>query len=148
LLAVDPALFPEVLGTTDSEVMFHLGLTFGLEEDPLGALSRMATFVERTGHAHGVKEPLTMTLGLSDGSSIWAVRYASDGQAPTLYYSPSPESFRAMNPDAAGALGAHARAVVSEPVGQFAEQWIEIAQSSAIHVHDGEVEVMPFEVAR
>ena len=31
LLAVDPELFPNIQGTTDSELMFHLALTFGLD---------------------------------------------------------------------------------------------------------------------
>ena len=34
LFAVDPELFPHINGTTDSEVMFYLMLTFGLEQDP------------------------------------------------------------------------------------------------------------------
>ena len=29
--AIDPSLYPHVRGTTDSEVLFHLALTFGLE---------------------------------------------------------------------------------------------------------------------
>ncbi len=36
-LAVDPRLFLEMEGSTDSEMMFYLALTFGLEEDPPGA---------------------------------------------------------------------------------------------------------------
>ena len=32
--AVDPALYPSIEGTTDSETMFYLALTFGLEDDP------------------------------------------------------------------------------------------------------------------
>src|SRR4051794_1335492 len=34
LLAVDPSLFAGVQGSTDSEILFHLALTFGLEDDP------------------------------------------------------------------------------------------------------------------
>lgn len=32
--AVDPSLFPSIEGSTDSEILFHLALTFGLEDDP------------------------------------------------------------------------------------------------------------------
>ena len=35
LFAVDPALFPGIAGSTDSELMFYLALTFGLEQDPM-----------------------------------------------------------------------------------------------------------------
>jgi hypothetical protein len=49
--------------------MFHLALSFGLEDEPLAALERMAGFVEATGHRHGVSEPLQMTVGVSDASA-------------------------------------------------------------------------------
>ena len=39
VLAVDPDLYPLMLGTTDSEVLFHLALTLGLREDPVGAMA-------------------------------------------------------------------------------------------------------------
>ena len=35
LLAVDPGLFEHIEGSTDSELMFFLALTFGLAEEPL-----------------------------------------------------------------------------------------------------------------
>src|SRR5580765_2361778 len=35
--AVADEYFSSIMGTTDSEVMFYLALTFGLESDPLGA---------------------------------------------------------------------------------------------------------------
>ena len=38
LLAVEPALFSGIAGTTDSELMFYLALTFGLQDEPLAAL--------------------------------------------------------------------------------------------------------------
>src|SRR5215211_813754 len=34
VLAVAPELFPEIEGTTDTELLFFLALTFGLEQDP------------------------------------------------------------------------------------------------------------------
>ena len=34
VLAVDPSLYPEIEGSTDSEVFFYLALTLGLEDDP------------------------------------------------------------------------------------------------------------------
>ena len=34
LFAVDPLLYPDIEGSTDSEAMFFLALTFGLTDDP------------------------------------------------------------------------------------------------------------------
>ena len=55
LLAVDPKLFDNIDGTTDSELMFHLALTFGLDAEPLPALERMAGFIEKWARSTGSK---------------------------------------------------------------------------------------------
>src|SRR3954469_17579843 len=111
LLAVDPSLFPGIEGTTDSELMFHLALTFGLQEDPLGALESMAGFVEATGHEHGVAEPLQMTIAVSDGERIYAARYASGPVVNSLYVTADASAVRAMYPERFGEFSDEARAI-------------------------------------
>ncbi len=147
LMAVGEVYFNNILGTTDSELMFHLALTLGLEQDPAGALARMAGLVERVGRAHGVEESLWMTLGVSDGKTLYGVRYASDGQAPTLYYSPAVEEVYRINPAIEGRLGSAARAIVSEPVGAYPSMWTEAPQGSLLIVRDGNIDVQPFQPA-
>jgi glutamine amidotransferase len=144
VLAIDPELFSRIQGTTDSEVMFYLALTLGLENDPPGALARMAGVVERTGHKHGVAESLWMTLGVSDGETIWAVRYASDGDAPTLYYSREMSDLKRLNPDIPKLVGEEARAVVSEPVGKFAKIWTAVPEGSCLRIRGKDLEVSSF----
>ena len=68
LLAVDSSLFASIEGTTDSEAMFYLALTFGLESDPIRAVEQMVGLVEDVARRHGVEHPLQMTIGTSDGS--------------------------------------------------------------------------------
>jgi len=144
VMAVEPPLFNEILGTTDSELMFYLALTFGLEKDPLGAVERMTGFVEETARVHGVKEAMWMTIGFTDGQTVYAVRYASDNDAPTLYHSRDMEDLHALNPELRGHFATHARAVVSEPIGKMASAWIEIPQATAAVVRRGEVELKAF----
>jgi predicted glutamine amidotransferase len=144
LLAISEELFSHILGTTDSEVMFYVALTFGLETDPLGALARMAGFIEETGRKKGVAESLWMTVGVSDGASIWAVRYASDGNAPTLYHSREMDDVYKLQPHLVGRLSPTTRLIVSEPLGVIAEAWKEIPQNSSIRVTKGEIEIQPF----
>ena len=144
LYAVSPDLFPQILGTTDSEVMFFLALTFGLESDPLGALARMTGFIEQTGRKRGFAEAVWMTVAVSDGTSIYAVRYASDGDAPTLYHSRDMEDVFQLNPALRSRLGPSTRMIVSEPVGAIAEIWQAIPQNSSIRVRKDEIEVRPF----
>ena len=142
--AVADELFAEILGTTDSEVMFYLALTFGLEREPEGALARMAGFVEAVAREHGVEESLWMTLGVTDGRTLHAVRYASDGKAPTLYYTRDAEDIFRSNPDLRGKFGPTTRLVASEPTGKARDAWVGAPQGSYIRVHDGGVEVRLF----
>jgi glutamine amidotransferase len=124
--------------------MFYLALTFGLETDPLGALARMAGFVEESGRKKGIAESLWMTVGVSDGQSIWAVRYASDGDAPTLYHSREMDEVYELYPQLAGRLSLTTRLVVSEPLGTIAEAWQMVPQNSSVRVNKGDIEVLPF----
>lgn len=147
LLRVDEKYFENIQGTTDSEVMFHLALTFGLEEDPIGALERMAGFVESVARAHGVDESLWMTLGVSDGKTLYAVRYASDGEAPTLFRSRDLEDLAKLNPRLADLFSKESRLVVSEPIGVIASAWLPVPQATALEIREGEIRQRPFRPA-
>ena len=70
MLAIDPDLFADVHGSTDTEVVFHLALTFGLEEDPIAALEHTIGFIEATAQAHGVEDAVQGSFGISDGVSV------------------------------------------------------------------------------
>ena len=67
--AIDPKLFAGIVGSTDTEVVFRLALTFGLEEDPIGALERTVGLIETTATECGVAPMVQGTFGVSDGSS-------------------------------------------------------------------------------
>jgi predicted glutamine amidotransferase len=123
---------------------FYLALTFGLESDPLGALSRMAGFIEQAGRAKGIPEALWMTVAATDGKRIYAVRYASDGDAPTLYHSHDMEDLYEVNPDLKKIFSPSTYAIVSEPIGTFARAWKAVPQSSTVVVDGDKIEVRPF----
>jgi hypothetical protein len=46
----------------------------------------MVAFVEERGHAHGVEHPLQMTVATTDGESLWAFRYSSEGGLALLQH--------------------------------------------------------------
>ncbi len=142
--AVADDLFPAIMGTTDSEVLFFLCLTFGLDRDPPGAIARAAGFVERVARAHGVAESLWMTLALCDGRSLHAVRYASDGKAPTLYHTRDVEDVYRLNPELKGKFSLSARFVASEPTGKARDAWVAVPEGSYIHCREGQLDVRPF----
>lgn len=145
-LLVEPGLYADIEGTTDSEVMFYLALTFGLDEDPPGAVSRMVGAVERVGHAHGVEFPLQMTIGVTDGVRIWSFRYSSQGASRSLFYSTRVDTLRTLHPDAAflREVSDDTRLVVSEPLGNLPGAWNEVPESSYGVIQDGADELYRF----
>ncbi|MDA0183691.1 class II glutamine amidotransferase [Solirubrobacter phytolaccae] len=147
LLAVDPTLFEGIHGSTDSETLFYLALTFGLETDPLGAVERAVGFVEQVGHAHGIEHPIQMTLGISDGERLYAIRYSSLGQSRTLYVSCDAAAVRALYPDNARFqhLTDEDRIVVSEPLNEdLPGVWQEVPEATALIIQPGADEQVPF----
>jgi predicted glutamine amidotransferase len=145
-LAVDPDLFLDMEGSTDSELMFYLALTFGLEQDPPGAVARMAGLVERTGHQYGVEFPLQMTVAVTDGQRLWAFRYSSQGASRSLFYSTRVDTLQALHPDMAflREVSDETRLVVSEPLGDLPGAWNEVPESSYGIVQPGADELLPF----
>jgi glutamine amidotransferase len=147
VLAIDPSLYNVMEGSTDSETMFCLALTFGLRDDPVTALERMAGFVEETAHRRGVEHPLQMTLGVSDGKRLFAVRYSSLGQSRTLFTSAEPQTLRHLYPDheLAQIIGDEDRAVVSEPLGDLPGVWTDVPEATVLILQDGPDEQRTFQ---
>jgi glutamine amidotransferase len=144
--AVDDSLFTSIEGQTDSELMFYLALTFGLEDDPVDALERTVALIEETGRKHGVDDPIQMTVATTDGSSIWAFRYSSEQDSRSLYFSTRMDSLKALYPELAqlAALSDETRVVVSEPLGDLPGAWHEVPESHVGIVQPGEDELRPF----
>jgi predicted glutamine amidotransferase len=132
VLAIEPHRYPFLTGSTDSEVMFHLALTFGLADDPVGAVERMVGFVELVGARHGVEYPVQMTAALTDGGRLWVFRYSSEGASRSLYHSVAVGTLRALYPEneALHSVGEHTRIVVSEPLGDLPGAWRPVPESS------------------
>jgi glutamine amidotransferase len=146
-LAVDPDLFADLEGSTDSELMFFVALTFGLDDDPPGAVARTAGLIEHLGHAKGIAQPLQMTVAVTDGSGVWVFRYSSAGRSRSLFYSRRVDSVRALHPDLAflREVSDATRLVVSEPLGDLPDAWEEVPESSCGVLHGGAEDLRPFE---
>ena len=146
LTAVDPTLFPQIEGSTDSETLFYLALTFGLTEDPPNAVARAVGLVEEVGRHHGVQYPVHMTVATSDGDSIWLFRYSTEKSTSSLYYSTDVGQVRQLYPElqALNELGDDSRFVVSEPLRDLPGAWTEVPDSSWGRVYRGGQEIRPF----
>jgi predicted glutamine amidotransferase len=146
VFAVDPELYPAIQGSTDSEVMFFLALTFGLRDDPPAAVERMVGFVERTGRLHGVEQPVQMTIATSDGERLWSFRYSSRNRSRSLFYSTEMRCLRQLHPEifTRESLSEDARIVVSEPLRDLPGAWNEVPESTYVVIEHGTHEVHPF----
>lgn len=79
-------IFARRRGSTDSESMFLVAMGLGLEDDPKTALERTIGHFEAMSREKGSAPYIRMTAAISDGERLYAVRYASDDKAPSLYY--------------------------------------------------------------
>ncbi len=139
MLAIDPAQFADVEGSTDTEVVFHLALTLGLESDPIGALERTIGVIEATAAEHGVADPVQGTFGVSDGTGLWAVRYASGGSARSLFASADVDTVKQLHPENARLqrLDEGDQLIVSEPFSDLPGLWHEIPEATAVSAPRG-----------
>ncbi|MEE2032232.1 class II glutamine amidotransferase [Rhodococcus chondri] len=146
LLAVDPALFLDMEGSTDSEMLFYLALTFGLVDDPFAAVARAVGLVEEVGRTHGVENPVQMTVATTDGESLWVFRYSSERHSRSLFFSTEIATLRALHPEVEvlQELGGETRFVVSEPLRDLEGAWNEVPESSAGRVGPGGNEIRAF----
>ena len=146
VLAVDESLFPEIKGGTDTEVLFYLALTFGLEDDPPGAVARAIGLVEACGHRRGVEHPFQGTIAATDGESLWAFRYSSEGKSRSLFFTRDVRLLRELYPEREilREVSDDARLVVSEPIGDLPGAWVEMPEASYGVVGTGREQLLPF----
>jgi predicted glutamine amidotransferase len=146
MLAVDPSLCSAVEGSTDSEAFFFLALTLGLEDDPPTAVERAVGLIEHVGREKGVEHPIQMTVATSDGRSVWAFRYSSEGKSRSLFYSTRVDTLREQHPELAvlQTLSDESRLVVSEPLGDLVGAWNEVPESHYGVIEEGQDELLPF----
>ncbi|TRW98290.1 class II glutamine amidotransferase [Paracoccus sp. M683] len=122
--------YPHRKGATDSEALFLIALGEGLEQDPKAAMERAAGRLADLAMRRGTAPYVRLTAAFSDGQRLYAIRYASDEQAPTLYHRWS--------------ASRGGRAVVSEPLETDEDDWQEVPQGSFC-IFEGEgVQISPF----
>lgn len=123
-------LYANRMGATDSEALFLVALAEGLESDPEGALSRAVGRFISLSHEKGGPPHMRMTAALSDGKRLYALRYATDDRAPTLYHRWSAER--------------RGRAVVSEPLDTTEADWHAVPSGSLCIFEGADVEIRRF----
>lgn len=102
------ALYAARQGATDSELLFLLALArVEAGETPEEAMPAVLDEAYSLMRRSGVSEPLRFAAALADGEQVFAFRFASDDEPPTLYVSERPN----------GSI------VASEPLDARADLW-------------------------
>lgn len=135
---IEANLYPYRRGETDSETMFFLALSLGLADDPPGAIGRMIALIERHRQWAGIDKPFQMTIAVSDGQTIYASRYSSDRNSPTLYHATDIRAVRNLQGEMVD-LGEDAVLILSEPLDEVSGHWQQVPESSFIVAERGEV---------
>ncbi|TYC63544.1 class II glutamine amidotransferase [Rhodobacterales bacterium] len=121
-------LYRSRLGGTDSESLFLVALAYGLDRHPRAAMARAIYEAEALSRYSGITPHMRFAAGWSDGETLYAARYASDYLAPTLFYRIFEDGVM----------------VVSEPLDEARDCWIEVPQGQMIEVKDGKVSQSAF----
>ncbi len=129
-MLIPDTLYPHRKGATDSEALFLVALGEGLDRDPKAALERATARFEALSRAKGAAPHVRLTCAFSDGQRLYAVRYATDPFAPSLYHRWS-DSRRG-------------RAVVSEPLESDEAGWEELPQGAFCVFEGAEMRIEPF----
>jgi predicted glutamine amidotransferase len=88
-----------------------------------------------------------MTVATTDGETLYAFRYSSEGRSRSLFQSTDISTLRHQYPDnpLLAQLSDDARLVVSEPLGDLRGAWQEVPESCCVTVHGGEQVLRSFE---
>ncbi|WP_282064949.1 class II glutamine amidotransferase [Aliiroseovarius marinus] len=131
-MLIPDGLYHKRQGATDSEVLFLLVMD-AIEQGSTvpQALEHATRALLDLSHKHGTTPHLRLSAALSDGTSLWAARCASDQYAPSVYYrwSGSRQGW----------------AVVSEPLDRDEDDWICLPPGHIARFEGRDVTVEPFQ---
>ena len=141
-LAVDPALYPSIEGTTDSEVHLLPGPHLRARGRPAGgrrADGRLRS--RRPARAHGVEYPIQMTVATTDGDTDLGVpllqRGPARGRCSTARDIEDPAAAAPGQPRRCTSSPTSRGSCVSEPLGDLEGAWNEVPESSCGVVRAG-----------
>jgi len=118
--------YPHREGTTDSEALFLVALSKGLTHDPIMAIQSTLRDVSKIMEKNKSDEPMRISCALTNGKEIWAFRYSSDDQSPSMYFG-SPHT-RASE-DSSNPI----TTIASEPSDSDAAHWFKVEERHGVH---------------
>jgi predicted glutamine amidotransferase len=75
--------YPYRVGATDSEAMFYIAMSFGMQQDPVEAMGKTFAAIWRIMLLRGLGgEDFSASCAASDGIKTWAFRFSINGKSP------------------------------------------------------------------
>lgn len=130
-MMIPDALYTNRKGATDSEALFLVACGMDLGKNPRAAMEHAVAAFEGLARRTDAKPFMRMAAALSDGETLFAIRYASDHHAPSLYYRWDDVS--------------QGWCVASEPYDTTGGGWQEVPKGSFCRFSPIRVEIEPFE---
>lgn len=128
-------------GTTDSEAIFLVALSLGLQHNPLQAIQQaLILAIDAMGKTQA-SEPLRASLAVTDGKQIWAFRYSSDDRSPSLYFG-SPHTRASEH------FPNEFNTIASEPSDHQAEHWHKVDEGTCVHWTRERMNFYPIELGQ
>lgn len=140
---IAPELYNQLAGTTDSETVFLLALTYGLMDDPKKALERVVERIRQACEARHAAADMILSCAMSDGKTLYTLRYSSSTRLHSQYYSTHAECLKDLSQEN-DVMPKRSVVVVSEPLDQSGELWQEMPTNSFARFTDGQVDIAEF----
>ncbi len=84
---ISPEFYPALVGTTDSETIFLLALTYGLMDDPKAAMQKVVKKLQSVSKDQKTNGIINLSCTISDGNTLWTLRYADNAKPHSQFYS-------------------------------------------------------------
>lgn len=143
---IAPELFSQLAGTTDSETLFLLALTYGLQVNPQKAFERMIGRVLQACENSHVIPDIILSCAVSDGTSLYTLRYSSSDRLHSQYYSTHAECLKDLNEENE-IMPKRSVVVVSEPLDQSGDLWEEVPANTFNSFAHGSVAIEQLSLA-
>ncbi len=114
-----------IRGTTDSEVIFRLAISFGLMENPKEAIEETILFIKKTCKKNKIDPQITMSCALSDGDAIYTIRYSITQKPSSQFYSKQEDCLQDIG-DNQTIIPNNSIIIVSEPLDHNSKLWKEM----------------------
>ncbi|MBM5781864.1 MAG: class II glutamine amidotransferase [Pelagibacterales bacterium] len=136
-----------IRGTTDSEVIFRLAISFGLMQNPQQAIEETILFIKKTCKKNKIDPQITMSCVLSDGDAIYTIRYSTTKKPSSQFYSKQEDCLQDIG-DNQTIIPNNSIIIVSEPLDHNSKLWKEMPINSFSTIRNGLVHIEKLKVGR